>query len=270
MKKILALILAAMMLLGGAAMATDMTEVVHVGSQEDFVETGDPATSASQSTDVWLQVEASGQIDVTVPLVVVFKTNIDGGSASTGNTYKIVNNSSAAIKVTEVKVQDQKTDVSGNGVTSNMTMVKELPSSGATYDQYTLTMKPTDHYQNKYYFTTDNGENVYTYFTDAGTASDQGTFVKKADAVQTQGLWRIERSDGAENGSDESKITLTLSTSKLSFVTNQKSVDNEDVENGVKLFNVAYTVKIDDSTAVGGDIKDETQNHSYSYAGKGN
>lgn len=268
MKKILALILAAMMLLGGAAMATNMEEA-YVGDQDDFVKAGTPdTTSASQSTDVWLQVEASGQIDVTVPLVVVFKTNIDGGSASTGNAYKIVNNSSAAIKVTEVKVQDQKTDVSGNGITSNMTMVSALPQAdSATYDQYTLTMKPTDYYQNKNYFTTADGENVYTYFTDVGTASEQGTFVKTADGVQTQGLWRIERSDGAEGGSDESHINLTLSTSKLSFVTNQKSEDKPAVENGVKLFNVAYTVKIDDSTAVGGDIEDETVNHAYSYTG---
>lgn len=268
MKKILALILAAMMLLGGAAMADteDMTEE-HVGTQTDFMKTGDPATSASQSTDVWLQVEASGQIDVTVPLVVVFKTNIDGGSASTGNTYKIVNNSSAAIKVTEVSVTDTQEQFTQNGVTENMKAVETM--TGA-YNEYTLTMLPTDQYAGQDKVWTDaksvvdaDGDGSVTFKKES-----TGNVYKIASSTdaQAKGLWRIEKKDDAKD-TDESYINLTLSTSKLSFVTNQKKVNDESVENGVKLFNVAYTVKIDDSTAVGGDIQDETQNHSYSYAG---
>ena len=268
MKKILALILAAMMLLGGAAMAASNMTEEHVGEQKDFVKTGDPATSASQSTDVWLQVEASGQIDVTVPLVVVFKTNIDGGSASTGNTYKIVNNSSAAIKVTEVSVTDIQEQFTQNGVTENMTAVESLTGG---YNEYTLTMLPTDQYTDKAWEAAKgvvdvDGDGSATFKKD--TAGNVYKIASSTDA-QAKGLWRIEKKDDTKE-TDESYINLTLSTSKLSFVTNQKSVNETDVENGVKLFNVAYTVKIDDSTAVGGDIQDETQNHSYSYAGKGN
>lgn len=253
MKKFLALMLVALMLLGGAAMAANMTEA-HVGSESGFVKSG---TSASQSTDVWLQVTASGQIDVTVPLVVVFKTNIDGGSATTSEAYKIVNNSSAAIKVTEVEVTDMQQKFTQNGVEDNMKAVGTLTGG---YNEYTLTMLPTDQYATKVWETAKNVFDGADGFTVNGATA---TLTASADA-QAPGLWRIEKKDDSET-TDESPIALTLSTSRLTFVTNQKSVDEADIENGVKLFNVAYTVQIDDSTAVGGDIKDDAPNHTYAY-----
>lgn len=267
MKRFLALILAAMMLLGGSAMAEEdnMTEA-HVGGQTEFVKEEDK-TSASQSTDVWLQVAASGTIDVTVPLVVVFKTNIDGGTASTGTSYKIINNSSAAIKVTEVKVTDAKTDITQNGVASNLKAVETLTEGN--YDEYTLTMLPEDRYETKAWESARSvvdadGDGISTFQQEGNTGAYK---IASSTGAEKKGLWRIEKKDGSEGGKDESHIKLTLATSKLSFVTKQKSNNDAGVENGVKLFNVAYIVKIDDSTAVGGDIKDETVDHAYSYDG---
>ena len=259
MKKILALVLATLMLLSFTAFAEDnMTNTVSEGRnflQADSASDFGGADSATQRTDVWLQVEASGQIDVTVPLVAIFKTNIDGGKDTIADEYKIINNSSAAIKVTEVVVVDQKTDVSANGQQTQMVMVAELPEKTSTiYDQYTLTMLPSDRYATQEWAT---AKNVFTAFTAEDTANDTKTFTLTKDNVEGKGLWRVEKKgaiDSFNNKLDESYIDLTLETSKLSFVTKQASKNDENIENGIKLFTVTYTVKIDDSEAVGGDI----------------
>ena len=259
MKKIVSLILALAMILSCTAVlaaetgstGTNMTNE-HIGAQENFA-IDDPTTktSASQSTDIWLQVEAAGQIDVTIPLVAVFKTNIDGGTSTIGSNYKMINNSSAAIKVAKVVVTDQNVNVTTNGQpTANMTLVKAFTGK---YDEYTLTMKPTDYYTEPYWKTAENvaefsASNPYTKDSKQGN-----TYVEK------KGLWRVEKSDKAAGGKDESYIELVLTTSKLDFVTLQKdTIKNGDVntiEDGVKIVTINYTVMIDDSEGVGEDIK---------------
>ena len=255
MKKIVSLILALAMILScTAALANTNMEEKYIGAQENFA-IDDPTTkkSASQSTDIWLQVEAAGQIDVTIPLVAVFKTNIDGGSATISNSYKMINNSSAAIKVAKVVVTDQNVDVTTNNQipTANMKLVKAF--TGA-YDEYTLTMEPTDHYVDKAW---DGAKNV-AEFTKSGYA-----YTKDSDTTgkytEVKGLWRVEKSDKANGGKDESYIKLVLSTSKLDFVTLQKDTvkdgDDAAIEDGVKIVTIQYTVMIDDSEAKGEDIK---------------
>jgi len=225
--------------------------------------------SATQKTDVWLQVEASGQIDVTVPLVAVFKTNIDGNMGQEkkiSKNYVITNNSTAPLAVTKVEIQDHKADVTVNGKTSNMTMVDTLNQK--VYDQYKLTFFPEDHNtrtgskgsiwtaaQNVGYAPTDPAYQTSRTFTKNG---DLYTLDSGSTALdQKMGLWTIERKtyEGDKAVGKESYIQLGLETSPLSFVTELKDKDASAVENGIKLFTITYTVKIDDSYAVGEDIQ---------------
>lgn len=250
MKKFLALIMAVLMLL---SCANALADVVYTGTQEAFSKT---QTSATQQTDVWLQVTADGQIDVTVPLVVVFRTNIDGGTYATDTTYKIVNNSSAAIKVTQVAITDQNAVVTTNGVASNMALVEA--TSQTVYDQYFLTMQPTDRYNTPLWTTALN-----IAATASGFTKTDKTYTKTADETQGQGLWRIEKKNDGDT--DESPITLSLTTSKLSFVTKKADTTVPKNEYGVKLFTVAYTVKIDDSTNIGAAIEGTGVNGTPAY-----
>lgn len=279
MKKFVAMLLAVMMILSCAALAADknMTNV-HTGNATPFKKSEDKK-SAEQKTDVWLQVEAAGTIDVTVPLVLVFKTNIDGGNCDSPEGYKITNNSTAALKVTKVEITDDYADVSANGNTSKMKMVNAL--TGA-YDEYTLMMNVDDQYEIKNWTVaknvhfnndTSNGDGIANF---EESASGKTFTIAKGSGAEEAGLWLIEKGTapstvgGTVTGKD-SRVTFTLATSKLSYVThqakNEASGDDENTENGVKLFHVNYTVMIDDSNAVGADIKgvglDTDQNYSY-------
>lgn len=283
MKKFLSLLLAAMMLLSCAsAMAThvddDTTtqwmENVYVGDQTLFSEVGGQnETSATQTTDVWLQVEASGQIDVTIPLVAVFKTDIDGGNETISDSYKIINYSSAPIAVTQVDIEDQNTNVTVNGKDSDMTMVETV--NAANYDEYSLTMLPKDRYTTNPWSTAKNVKGDFTAATTNATtlaAKQKYTLTSNGySQKEAKGLWLVERK-GAVNDSneklDESYINLTLTTSPLSFVTKQKSNNNGNIENGIKLFTITYTVEIADDAPVGGDIEGYgIGNYAYSYTG---
>lgn len=282
MKKFVAMLLAVVMVLSCAALATGSNmSNVHTGTATQFKKDKvSNSTSAEQKTDVWLQVEASGTIDVTVPLVLVFKTNINGGNCDSPEEYKITNNSTAALKVTEVTITDDYADVTANGNPSNMEMVNAL---SANYDEYTLMMNVDDQYKtqnwtaakNVHYATdTENGDGT-TEFKKADDAKVY-TIAKGGDA-EGAGLWLIDKKKDDSNEGTSSRVTFTLATSKLSYVThtaNTEAIENddEDTENGVKLFHVNYTVKIDDSNAVGTDIKGEglDTDQTYSYEVSGN
>ena len=94
MKKVFALVLSLMMILCSvSALATEVAESdTIVNGSATFLETGETGdadidvrgeiryrdegkfdVSGEAATELWLQVEASGQIDVTVPLVLVFR-----------------------------------------------------------------------------------------------------------------------------------------------------------------------------------------------------
>lgn len=82
MKKILTLLLALMMMVSVCASAADTTGTLTVGSSTskfDSTLIEDGNTDPRVQTELWLQVKADGQIDVTVPLLLVFKTDIQGG-----------------------------------------------------------------------------------------------------------------------------------------------------------------------------------------------
>ena len=291
MKKIIALALALMMTLGcTVALATEPVADVNMTNrvstlnvQPNFLVTKETTTEglsgameAAQRTDVWLQVEASGQIDVTVPLVAVFKTNIDGGRDTIANTYKIINHSSAALAVTKVVIEDQNADVSANGNGDQLSMVKEAELTG--YNKYSLHFKPTDFYK------TDAGKanpvwQVSQDVADSTSAQDGGLmktnfektteggktiYTKDSHAVagdEKQGLWLIDR-EIAGSTDNQSYIELVLNTTKLSFVTS-KNKKEAAVEDGVKIFTITYTVKIDDSSKVGEDIFGRTNGSVY-------
>lgn len=262
MKKFVAMLLAVMMILSCAALAADDNMVWGTDTTKKFYEATDNK-SATQRTDVWLQVEASGKIDVTVPLVVVFKTNIDGGVASTANTsnnpYKIVNNSTAGVKVTEVKVVDQKTDVTTNGVTANLTMVDKFTDGDRTKDKdkYTLTMLPTDKYATPEWNAAINvaDKNETKPFTQT---TETATYTRTSNTAETKGLFYIGNVSDGDGKNNESPIDLTLTTSPLSFVTKKDTTSDAGTETyGVKMFTISYTVAIDDSEAKNTTINGE-------------
>ena len=262
MKKIIALALALVMVMSCTlALAADenMTNKVATTNSPFLVGTATTTDGlfgykdASQRTDVWLQVEASGQIDVTIPLVAIFKTNIDGGTSDISRQYKMINNSSAAVKVTKVVVTDDNAAVNMNGETGNNMVLKGELEEGA-YNQYTLSILPEDRYQNTKFWASGVPKNVGQHFTQEGNTYTLDSAVDGKYEEQ-QGLWRVDYNDKAPAGMDESYIDLKLSTSKLNFVTAQKKNNDAAIENGVQIFHISYTVMIDDYNAAGGDIE---------------
>lgn len=264
MKKIIALALALVLVASCTfALAEDinMTNEVSteylsptfVEKQKDYSSEIKGATQVGQHTNVWLQVEASGQIDVTIPLVAVFKTNIDGGKDTISENYEMINNSSADIAVTLVRVKDNEANVSTNGDGRKMELIKEADmESNKEYNKYSLSILPDDQYQTpEWVEAKDVGEfdivdGYYTLDSGAQPGDEQ------------KGLWLIEKKDpNAEEGT-ASYVELVLNTSRLSFVTNKTDKGEEDIQDGVCIFTVFYTVKIDDSSKVGKDVKGTT------------
>jgi len=239
MKKFLALILATLMLLSCTAFADNMS--VSVGKDDIAKFEGTTNTAKSQKTDIWLQVEASGQIDVTVPLVLVFKTNIDGGSATTPNTYKITNNSTADLVVTKID-----TAVTLKSDTNPMTIVA-----------YTATPA-----EDEYKAQLSVGADVDAPSTENGKF-DLSVASYSASALQG-GLFEIKKATPAGVGV-VTPIAVDMATGKLSFVTTHESEGVLDTDKGVHLMSVTYTVAIDTSDAVGADIKGNSVANGWSY-----
>lgn len=96
-------------------------------------------TQGEVDTELWMQVAANGQIDVTVPLVLVFSTNIDGGDAMVAENYKIINNNTRnSISVDKIKV-DVEPKFGEND--ADMTLVKyDAFWDASVRDQYKVTL----------------------------------------------------------------------------------------------------------------------------------
>ena len=103
MRKILALVLAIMML-STMAISAAATETIDVRVDNNKIDVD--AASGTGNTELWLQVDATGQIDVTVPLVLVFQTTIDGGEGIAPTDYMLTNSSTADVVVTNIAVAD--------------------------------------------------------------------------------------------------------------------------------------------------------------------
>ena len=223
MKKIIALILALVMLGSMSVFAADAdVSSLTVGDDEgSFKVDADNANTASQSTDLWLQVEASGQIDVTLPLLLVFKTNIDGGEAATGTNYKITNNSSAPLVVTEVD-----TIIAAN---SGMTLVDYAT---AAYAEDTYGVQLT------------SGTTTIDLFDGKAT---------NAKSALEGGVFELAKA-AADGTGTATEVNVEMKTGEISFVT---KYDDEGLaeEYGVKLLTVKYTVAIDTSEGKGTEIE---------------
>lgn len=244
MKKLISFLLVIMLLssISVSAFATDDTKM-GVSAGRDRFNTED-SEEGSVSTDLWLQVDASGQIDVTVPMVLVFRTNIDGGTATSPTNYALTNRSTADLVVTKIETA---TDATVDASTANpMSLVEYGANLGE--DEYKVKLSvPTG------VVIGNNADNV-----ELSNGWDLSTRTHENDKIRG-GLFELAQpADGAESKS--TRVITDMSTGKLSFITS-RAVDADgndagmDVEMGVKLLTISYTVAIDTSDAIGVDVE---------------
>lgn len=262
MKKVFALVLSLMMILCSvSALATEVTTeadtIVNAngGEFENNVDVrgsiryhdgADNDISGQAATELWLQVEASGQIDVTVPLVLVFQTNIDGGAANSSDKYGIINHSSADLVVTKIEVQDVK-------VNEEPTMENvEWKTSPLKEDQYKAQLSVDAQMGEGYAEKHDFDLHTKKYI---GERWQGGIFeLKKAP----------KNADVNKGEGTKTAIQLSMETGKLSFVTSRVEEDPKDTKSqlndkmdtakGIQLMTITYTVAIDTSDAYGEEI----------------
>lgn len=224
MKKTLSLLLALVMLcsIGSVALAARTTGSLEVkGLTSQYQNDYSSDNPAKVETELWMQVKAEGQIDVTVPLLLVFTTNIDGGKASVANNYKITNGSTANIAVTGLKVEE---NVSVDPSTT-MKLVEYDALVTPPKDQYGVQLTPA-----------------------TGTALD--LFEYKEGSV-TFSPFIVPKGDATAN---EKIIAVDMITGPLSFVTTHDNTGALDAEKGVKLLSITYTVELDTTTGIGTDL----------------
>jgi len=252
MKKIIALILALVMLGSVSVFAADVTtdadSSLTVGNETGkFLVTEDAsgnAVDAAQHTDIWLQVEASGQIDVTVPLLLVFKTNIDGGNATPPTNYGITNNSTADLAMISI-VTDPISDTAT--ATSPAVTLKAFSATGEYgEDEYGVQLSVASE-------------------TDPFDLYNGGTYTWTGSALEP--LFVLPQ-DG-----ETTDVTVNMGTGELSFVT-EHDKDGLVENTGVKLMSITYTVAIKtqggkgetiygDTTGTDYDASPTTQTYSY-------
>ena len=247
MKKIIAIVLAlALVLSCTAALAAQVTtagwstpeegtnmNVKTSGAGNFRVDDIDKPTKAEQKTALWLQVEASGQINCTIPLALVYKTNIDGGNAATANNYKIINNSTANLGVIEIKVDVKDT--------TNTTLKKGVDYASAL-DTYkgSLTVSGT--------YTLDGGNCV----KDLGDVYAAGSH--KITTTSAAPFFVIKK---ASSGANSTPIAMGITTGPLSFVTKAADGTGESAkEYGIHLLDVTYVVAINTNEAKGSEVKE--------------
>lgn len=233
MKKWITLVLALVLALCCAvALAENAEFEVYENNGQDILSTynATPADGEDPSleTEVWLRVRAKGQINVTVPLVLVFETNIDGGYAKAPDPYTFKNNSTAELLITEMQVTE--------AADSNMKLVAlEVVDA----DDITEQSLATDTYVARV-MTMLSGSTPWFYDlgVDGGKVEPSGNLVAIANLPV---------------GGTGTYIPIEMATGPLSFVT--KHVNGElDATKGVKLFTVKYTVAIDTRNGVGETI----------------
>lgn len=274
MKKFFAMLLAAMMLLSCvSAMASALptprpyydpdTDTVQVDAFNITFEDTDATdsfdakhqTSGDIGTELWLQVSAQGQIDVTVPLALVFATNIDGGESEGPTTYGITNHSTADLKVTKIEF------VESTPATNPLKLVKTVTEGQVdTYEGYLQVGTA------KYEFNRGDTDETYGFYSSIQKDEDHTSprYVKDATDTNLNQLFELESAYAGDNTAGDVKTGLKteiktfMKTSRLSFVTQQVDNGNNDTtakENtGVQLMTIVYTVAVDDNDYAAGNI----------------
>lgn len=262
MKKVFALVLSLMMILCSvSALATEVRDAdtivngsatfleeneagdadIDVRGEIRYRDEGKFDVTGEAATELWLQVEASGQIDVTVPLVLVFQTNIDGGEATSPNTYKITNHSSADLVVTQIKVTDVATEANKQPMTK-VAYIDKLEE-----DQYKAKLNVD--------------KNVVTLGKGQSGEYDLKQETYTAERHQG-GIFELAKAEAGKNEEGTATpIALTMKTGRLSFITsrveknpkdaNGQLSDEMDTTKGIQLMTITYTVAIDTSDAYG-------------------
>lgn len=242
MKRLFALVLAVLML-GSVAAFADVSEI-EVREADDRYQSGiNQTTLDTPYTELWLQVDASGQIDVTVPLVLVFKTDIDGGEAQSPATYMITNNSSADLVVTNI---DTLTNNVVDANTNHPMVLKPYDTATLARDEYKVQLSVQKNSENNDVVLGEGETGVW----DLETAAHENNKI-------LGGLFELVKDTST-------RVYADMETGKLSFITtrlvNGTGEDAEDAgmddTKGVHLLTVTYTVAIDTSDAIGTDITD--------------
>lgn len=244
MKKFLAIILATMMLLSSAAFATEYKENIEVRETTDNYTGSDVTSIDTPKTELWLQVDATGQIDVTVPLVLIFQTNIDGGTAQSPDTYKITNNSTADLVVTKIAVAvEPQVNNDPNSQDDDNPMELVAYTATPTEDQYKVQLSVNLNSDGVVLGNYTGNTGKWDLFTPA-----------YENLAKNGGLFELKKA--AKNGAGtDTRVYADMSTGALSFVTKRIEDDTAvDTTKGVKLLTVTYTVAIDTSDAIGVDI----------------
>jgi len=242
MKKLIALLLVVMML-GSTVAFADTNASIAPYAPEDYKTDG--SVLDTPKTELWLQVDATGQIDVTVPLVLVFKTDIDGGKATSPDTYMFTNHSSADLVVTTIVTTDgDKTD----DKPTTLELVAYDDTTTLLEDQYMVKLSvPAD---------VDLGTGASTTGWDLDTTPHTND---KANG----GLFELKKAAAnAGEAGTTTQVIVDMSTGPLSFITKRTTdaAGNDtgmDTTMGVHLLTVTYTVAIDTSDTVGSDITDD-------------
>ena len=285
MKKFLALLLAAMMLLScTSALAVEISPVKsgNNGVAISFTENGtdpdnpDSATDNSKleidqehisryvkedgtegtvSTELWMQVDASGQIDVTVPLVLVFSTNVDGGKATEATNYKIYNNNVRnSIAVDKITVAQDSQGVANTTFVSK-TEFEDLDDNARDYYYVILEpevvaaadIKVSDNQTTLKSLAMNTQVHVEEYDLHEAQSEDKyNETADKATSLMTLG----------QGG--EINLKPTMVTTPLTFVTTgyneTENGDADEATKGIKLLTVTYTVGLKYNTVTGADI----------------
>lgn len=263
MKKTLAMLLAVMMLLSTTAFAA--SDTIINATQPAWDDDGNETNNADidvfdsvhysdaltdqwdehgeMATELWLQVDATGQIDVTVPLVLVFQTNIDGGNATSPSEYKFTNWSSADLVVTKIEVAHVGTAVN----TQPMTIDAWDANANIKRDHYMAQMTV--------------GANVDLGTNETGIY-DLATTLHDNDRYEG-GLFELTKGDTDASTGADTAVEVAMRTGRLSFVTSREEEDDEDTlmedvmdtDKGIHLLTITYTVAIDSSDDFGEIIK---------------
>lgn len=233
MKKIIALVLAAMMLFSAVAFASSQQEsteptatpkpvttfedkgLTYTYNYDKVTTSTDPAPSVN--TQVWLQVKAEGQINVKVPLVLVFSTNMEGGTSTIADAYKITNNNANnAVAIKGIKVTN---DSSGQNILLK-TATEFAAATDQDYNWFKVTMAPQ--------------------------AVDKEVKLNTADAWKTPDMGAIMASELKITDTDKYGIWLNRGQSvnmKPTMTTTAfNKVTADDPDKGVKVMTVTYTL----------------------------